>query len=592
MSSARYEALNHQKPADTIDQSAWGEAKTSNLGSATSIQLTPASDFDAGTRLPRKEQEIDNIEESIELTQVFGTRDRIKRSANQHEYEEDLEGEYRDSEGSDHSRRVLPSRGRSWTEGSFVQYTPEEERAVVRKLDRNLVLFIALLYMLSFLDRSNIGNASVAGLKKDLDLTSSQYEWLLTAFYITYILFEWMTLMYKVVPAHIYISLCVFFWGLIASLQSLATSFWSLVTLRALLGITEAAFGPGVPFYLSFFFRRDELALRTGLFISAAPLAISFASSLGWAITKLGEKSSFAPWRLLFLIEGYPSVLVAVFAWMYIPDGPGQTIYFTRKEKKIAQLRLGKSNNSQKVVDGLRGLDPHEILETLCEPKSYLTAMMFFSCNVAFSSLPVFLPTIINEMGYSALSSQALSAPPYLAAFIIVILTAYLSDRFCTRGLFIALHAGMSALGYALIAIAGHRGWGNKWRYAAIYPAATGFFSCITLIITWTINNSNTDSKKGTGVAMLNIIGQLGPLLGTRLYPEQDKPFYVRGMLICSGFMLFTLALTLGLRFVLKSQNRSLALTRPQTQVQKVDEPGLMATTDIQDIPEKFMYML
>ena len=155
MSSARYEALNHQKPADTIDQSAWGEAKTSNLGSATSIQLTPASDFDAGTRLPRKEQEIDNIEESIELTQVFGTRDRIKRSANQHEYEEDLEGEYRDSEGSDHSKRVLPSRGRSWTEGSFVQYTPEEERAVVRKLDRNLVLFIALLYMLSFLDRSS-----------------------------------------------------------------------------------------------------------------------------------------------------------------------------------------------------------------------------------------------------------------------------------------------------------------------------------------------------------------------------------------------------------------------------------------------------
>lgn len=221
--------------------------------------------------------------------------------------------------------------------------------------------------------------ASVAGLKKDLDLTSSQYEWLLTAFYITYILFEWMTLMYKVVPAHIYISLCVFFWGLIASLQSLATSFWSLVTLRALLGITEAAFGPGVPFYLSFFFRRDELALRTGLFISAAPLAISFASSLGWAITKLGEKSSFAPWRLLFLIEGYPSVLVAVFAWMYIPDGPGQTIYFTRKEKKIAQLRLGKSNNSQKVVDGLRGLDPHEILETLCEPKSYLTAVC--SCH-------------------------------------------------------------------------------------------------------------------------------------------------------------------------------------------------------------------
>src|SRR5439155_26280091 len=98
------------------------------------------------------------------------------------------------------------------------------------------------------------------------------------------------------------------------SLQSITTSFTSLVLLRALLGISEAAFGPGVPFYLSFFFRREELAFRTGLFISAAPLATSFASSLAWVITKLGEGGEVAPWRLLFLIEGFPSVFVAVFA--------------------------------------------------------------------------------------------------------------------------------------------------------------------------------------------------------------------------------------------------------------------------------------
>lgn len=75
-------------------------------------------------------------------------------------------------------------------------FTEAEERKVLKKLDRRVVLFVALLYLLSFLDRSNIGNARIAGLERDLRLTGEQYEWLLTAFYICYILFEWMALLY------------------------------------------------------------------------------------------------------------------------------------------------------------------------------------------------------------------------------------------------------------------------------------------------------------------------------------------------------------------------------------------------------------
>ncbi len=210
---------------------------------------------------------------------------------------------------------------------------------------------------------------------RDLRLSSSQYEWLLTAFYITYILFEWMTLLYRVVPPHIYISLCVASWGLLASLQCVAVSFQFLLVLRALLGISEAAFGPGVPFYLSFFFKRDELALRTGLFISAAPLATSFASTLAWLITKLGEGGPIAPWRLLFLIEGFPSVLVAVFAWVYIPDSPDRAVYLTRRERKVAKLRLCKENGPKGRDLARRGLKWREIVETLVDPKCYFTAV-------------------------------------------------------------------------------------------------------------------------------------------------------------------------------------------------------------------------
>ncbi len=162
-------------------------------------------------------------------------------------------------------------------------------------------------------------------------------------------------------------------------------------------------------------------------------------------------------------------------------------------------------------------------------------------------------------MGYSSLSSQALSAPPYLFAFIIVLVTARASDRLRTRSLFVCLHAFLGFLGYALIAIGGWLRWPNTVRYLCVYPAAAGFFSAITIIITWTMNNQESNAKKGTGMTILNIIGQCGPLLGTRLYPDSDGPFYIKGMSVCAIAMLLVLALSLLLRVVLILENKKTA---------------------------------
>ncbi|KAL8633787.1 hypothetical protein Q9189_000523 [Teloschistes chrysophthalmus] len=300
---------------------------------------------------------------------------------------------------------------------------------------------------------------------------------------------------------------------------------------------------------------REELAYRIGLQISAAPLATSFASSLAWLITKLGQNSAIAPWRMLFLVEGLPSVLASVVAWFYIPNSPGEARYLSKRERRVAVLRLQVGRSNSEHGKGGRKFNWNEIWEALRDPKCYLTAVMFCSCNVAFSSLPVFLPTIINDMGYSSLRSQILSAPPYLLAFLVVLLTSFYSDRLSNRSLFICFHAVLAALGYASIAIAGAFEAGPMWRYWGVYPAACGFFSAVTLLITWTINNQESNTKKGTGVAILNIVGQLGPFIGTALYPESDKPFYVRGMTACALFMILVAALSLWLRRILRRKN-------------------------------------
>lgn len=276
----------------------------------------------------------------------------------------------------------------------------------------------------------DIGNARIAGLDEDLHLSSAQYEWLLTAFYITYIVFEWMTLMYRLVPAHIYIPLCVFSWGVAASLQCLATSFGGLVTLRFILGITEAAFGPGVPFYLSLFYRRQELAFRNGLFISAAPLATSFASSLAWVIVRLSSNGPIAPWRTLFLVEGFPSVIVAVFAWVLIPDSPGRARFLNRRQRVVARLRLGESKSEYQNSHGKR-FDWREIIKTASDPKAYMAAV---SLN------PDIDRTELTMVPHSLCFSAAMSPSAQCPCFFLPLLKSEFSLRVFNLGLSLIIH--------------------------------------------------------------------------------------------------------------------------------------------------------
>jgi MFS family permease len=147
-----------------------------------------------------------------------------------------------------------------------------------------------------------------------------------------------------------------------------------MLTLRMLLGISEAAFGPGVPFYLSFFFKRNELALRVGLFVSAAPLASSFASTLAFAIVKFGKNTAIESWRLLFIIEGFPSIVVAVWAWYVIPDSPSTVSWLSARERRIAALRLRKqtsvSQDHAMEPTKKRKFDWVAVRNTLCDPKA------------------------------------------------------------------------------------------------------------------------------------------------------------------------------------------------------------------------------
>lgn len=279
--------------------------------------------------------------------------------------------------------------GDTTPEGTL-SYTQEEVDVIVRKFDLRVVPLLSVLYLLAYLDRSNIGNAKTAGLQKDLNLSSNDWTWLLTIFYIAYIIFEPSTFGWKIFKPRYWVFSVVLGWGILACAQAAVSTWSSLMIVRFLLGAVETAYGPGVPLFLSFFYLKHEVGRRIGYFFGTAALASAFAGALAYGIVQ--ADTSIANWKLLFLVEGAPTVIMAFVALVYLPNGPGEAKFLTPRQRQIALARGVRLEVDRPKM----GVSLHEIKNGLLDGKNWITSMMYFSCNVSFSSLPVFLPTILS----------------------------------------------------------------------------------------------------------------------------------------------------------------------------------------------------
>ncbi|KAI1079867.1 MFS general substrate transporter [Whalleya microplaca] len=416
---------------------------------------------------------------------------------------------------------------------------PVIEQRVKRKIDYVLVPLVTGLYLLAFLDRSNIGNAQTAGMGKDLGFDDAHYQW-----------FALMWKAFLTLFVAVWACTCVLVWGLASTFQAAAFNWSGLMASRFFLATAEAGFGPGIPYLLSFFYKRHELGFRCGIFLSAAPLATTFAGALAYGITS-GHPAHIANWRLLFIVEGVPSVLLAIAAYVFMPDSPDTARFLNEEEKQVAKARAIQQTGTEG-TERVGHINFKEILMSFKDFKTWMPPLMYFSCNVSFSSLPVFLPAILQSMGFTAINAQGLSAPPYFLSFLICIGSTWIADKTRQRGYMIIGLSLIAGIGYIILAVCESVGV----RYFGVFLAAAGVFPAISNILPWTVNNQGSDSKRGAGITLLNIIGQCGPLLGTRVFPEHDKPMYVTGMSICAAFMFFNAMLALVLRSYLAWENK------------------------------------
>lgn len=356
-----------------------------------------------------------------------------------------------------------------------------------------------------------------------------------------------------------------------------------MMVLRLLLGIAEAAFTPGMPYYLSFFYLRGELGFRCGLFLSAAPLANCFTGALAYGITS--GKSALVPWRLLFLVEGLPVIAMLPVVFLLLPDSAVEAKFLDEEDKLVARARLVRQVGHVTAQERRGRLKSKEILTALLDVKSWLAALMYFACNVSYSPLPVFMPTILKELGFTAIHAQGLTAPPYFLSFVVTLASTWVADRIQQRGYIIMGLSTVSGVGYLIQATC----TGTEIRYFGVFLCAAGIFPVIANTLPWVLNNHGSDDQRGVAFVVFSLLGQAGPLVGTRLFPPSEGPRYVKGQSICAAFMFFNVFLAACMRLWLRRKNMQLDRLH-STEMDAREPPAFEAGTE--NYGSRFRYVL
>ncbi|KAL6708111.1 hypothetical protein ACN47E_003545 [Coniothyrium glycines] len=429
---------------------------------------------------------------------------------------------------------------------ALIQFDPKAESRLRLKIDLYIIPTVALLYLFCFIDRANIGNARLAGLERDLNLTGYDYNAVLSVFYISYIIFE--------IPSNIackwlgpgwfipIISLC---FGIASIGTAFVQDIHAVSGVRFLLGVFEAGMLPGIAYYMSRWYRRSELAFRLSLYIVMAPLAGAFGGLLASAILTLDSFGSLTRWRMIFAIEGIVTCILALISFFTLTDRPETARWLSQEEKDLAIARVKSERVGQSEV--LDKLDRKKTFRGIFNPVVLMTSFIFLLDNITVQGLAFFAPTIVRTIYPRAtvVSQQLHTVPPYIVGAFFTVLFPFISWRYDRRTILFISSAPLMMIGYIMFLASTE----SQVRYGATFIIASGAFAFGALCNAQVSANVVSDTARASAIGTNVMFGNIGGLISTWSFLPSDAPNYHIGnglnlatsscILICSVGLLF-----------------------------------------------------
>lgn len=433
-----------------------------------------------------------------------------------------------------------------------------DEQAIVRKITWRIIPFVFLLYIVSYLDRANIGYAALE-MNKELALSSEAFGFISGIFFIGYFLFEVPSnVMLNKFGARVWIARILVTWGFIAALTAFAQTANQLYVLRFLLGVAEAGFFPGIIVYLTFWFRSRELATTVALFTAAIPVSYIIGAPLSTWIMDNVKWFDWSGWRWMLFLEGIPAVFLGIACYFFLTDKPEQAKWLKPEEKAWLLAELERDRQSRKNVKSL------SVYKTMTNPKVLYLSFIYFVYQCGSLGVGYWMPQIIKGFSDTLSHTQIglIATLPYIVATVAMVLWSRSSDKHNERKLHSAIPLLVAALG-----LVGAGMLGSPYlAMAMICVALSGLYSFKSpfwALPTLFLNRATA----AVSIAVINSIGNLGGFVGPSLIGivKGNSQSASTGLLFLSALLLIAFLMTVLMRVTNKDPDQPVTAPSQQT---------------------------
>ncbi|CAG8333617.1 unnamed protein product [Penicillium salamii] len=403
-----------------------------------------------------------------------------------------------------------------------LEYTPEEAKKVLRKIDVVIIPLLFLIYMLQYLDKNSINFASVYGLKSGTHLHGQQYSWLSSIFYFGYLIAQWPAgLALQKFPVGKYMAVTTLIWGGLLMTTPACHNFAGIAINRFLLGVVEAVVTPGFVLMTGMWYTTEEQPLRLEAWYCTNGIATMFGGLIGYAV---GHITTGLPrWMYVFLIFGAFSVAVGIAALIFLPDLPSTAKFLNERERAIAVDRVAINRQGVKSSK----FKWYQVRQAAADPKTWLLFVMAIGAQVPNSALTSFTSIIVGTFGFDTLGTQYLQIPGGAVQFLTLLLGGWIATKF--NGKF---HSRFACMIFAccvciigaglLVGLSDENKWGRLVALWLCYFQGLGF--SMTLIIV-SSNIAGYTKKQVTG-ALLFTGYCVGNIIGPQTFKDSEAPGY------------------------------------------------------------------
>jgi MFS transporter, ACS family, tartrate transporter len=412
--------------------------------------------------------------------------------------------------------------------------TTSIETQTIRKLQIRILPYILLLYIISYLDRINIGFAALT-MNQELSITSQQFGLLVGVFFISYSLFEIPSnLILHKVGARVWIARILIVWGIVAALTGFVRTVHQLYIVRFLLGLGEAGFYPGILLYLTSWFRRREQAQAIAMFMTGVPISNILGAPLSGLILDHVHWLGMSSWRWLMVLEGFPAVIFGVLTYFLLPNRPAEARFLTESEKDWITTQLNDEEKEKQ--------DAHQVsaVGALVHGRVWHLALTALIHGAAHYSLFFWIPQIVKTLsrGYSNTTIGILVMVPYLTGLLAMIPISRRSDSKLERRWHVAIPAMIA--GIACITLGSTH---SIFIAVVLLSVAVGCI-CGYLGPFWALPSEFlTGASAASGIALVTTLVNLGGFFGPYAFGFiRQKTHSFSGALAIDGVVFFAFA--------------------------------------------------